>query len=113
MDNFIRNATVVRWVDGDTVILDVDLGYHMRTKQYFRLLGVDTPELRSKWPKQRRLAREATLFCETEIPVGSTVGVKSSKSGKFGRWLAEIYYGDDPVRNIAKELIYAGLGKEI
>ena len=42
------NATVVNVVDGDTIVIDIDLGFDVKlTNQKVRLLGVDTPESRT------------------------------------------------------------------
>ncbi len=37
-------VTVARVVDGDTLDLDVDLGFYLRSRLRFRLLGIDAPE---------------------------------------------------------------------
>ena len=88
-------ATIARWIDGDTVVLDVDLGFYTTVRQTFRLAGIDAPELRSKDPDERVAALAALEFCKRECPVLSTVTVKSKKTGKYGRWLAEVYTGVD------------------
>jgi endonuclease YncB( thermonuclease family) len=43
-DDYVRSATVVRVLDGDTVILDVDLGFYMRARMSCRLAGINAPE---------------------------------------------------------------------
>lgn len=82
-------AEVVRWVDGDTVDLMVDLGFTVLMVTRFRLLGVNTPETNRK--ASREAGKAATAFVESLAPVGSTVLVQSHKTGKFGRWLATVY----------------------
>ena len=43
------NVTVTRIVDGDTVDVDIDLGFGMvYKKQRVRMMGIDTPESRTK-----------------------------------------------------------------
>jgi micrococcal nuclease len=43
------NCTIVRVVDGDTVDVDIDLGFDTwRRGERIRLYGVDTPECRSR-----------------------------------------------------------------
>ena len=45
---------VVRVVDGDTVDVDIDLGFGVwLRKSRIRLLGVDTPESRTRIKKKR------------------------------------------------------------
>lgn len=94
-------ATVVRWVDGDTVDLMVDLGFHHFVKTRFRLYGIDTPE------RGQALWGEATDFAELSAPVDSEVVVDVYKSAdKYGRWLANIHVGDQSVNDA---LVAAGL----
>ena len=43
------NVTVTRVVDGDTVDVDIDLGFGMvYKKQRVRMMGIDTPESRTR-----------------------------------------------------------------
>jgi len=88
MDNYIRRAKVTRVVDGDTVDLEVDLGYHISLSIRGRLLGVDTPE---RGQPDFALATDtlASLLKENSDEDGY-VSIKSTKTGKFGRWLVEI-----------------------
>ena len=101
-------AKVVRWVDGDTVWLDVDLGFRVNSVTDFRLYGIDTPERGEGW------YREATDFANQCAPVGSTVHVISYKDpDKYGRWLAEVTpLGDfGSIPSVNNRLINAGLAK--
>ena len=41
-------AKVRRVVDGDTLDLDIDLGFHITLSERVRLMGIDTPETRSR-----------------------------------------------------------------
>jgi len=100
--NYTYRAYCDRVVDGDTLDLVIDLGFHMTTKQRVRLLGVDTPELRSKNPDERYRAREATLRVEELIQeavdytfeeqgeFGWYLEITTFKADSFGRWLAII-----------------------
>lgn len=82
-------ATVVRWVDGDTVWLDVDLGFRIQSVTAFRLYGIDTPE------RGQLGYTEATARCNVLAPAGSVVSIKSYKNpDKYGRWLAELFVGE-------------------
>lgn len=87
-------ATVIRWVDGDTVDLDVDCGFHMHGMLRFRLVGINTPERgQPGWA-------EATARANELAPVGSHVTAYTWKDGdKYGRWLAQIHTEAGPVVN--------------
>jgi len=45
---YIYNAEVVRVVDGDTVIANVDVGFDMWKRCNIRLHGIDAPETRTR-----------------------------------------------------------------
>lgn len=40
-------ARVVRVVDGDTLAMELDLGFNVRAREYIRLVGVWAPEIRT------------------------------------------------------------------
>lgn len=97
------NAKVVRWVDGDTVELDVDLGFHLRYRDHFRLLGVDTAE------RGKPLAAEGKALSISLAPADSDVRIATTKGDKYGRWLTTVttVAGE----NVSDELLKAGLAK--
>jgi micrococcal nuclease len=88
---YTYNATVVKIVDGDSVWLEVDVGFHMSYKYNFRLGRINTPELRSKDPEEKAAAYAAKDRLAELIPVGTKVLLKTDKPGKYGRWIAEIF----------------------
>ena len=78
--------------DGDTITVDVDLGFGIFLKhQRMRLLGVDTPELRGPERADGLKARDFVrdLVLEKEVMIRT---VKDGK-GKYGRWLVEVWVG--------------------
>ena len=97
------NAKVVRWVDGDTVELDVDLGFHLRYRDHFRLLGVDTAE------RGKPLAAEAKAFSMSLAPADSDVRIVTTKGDKYGRWLSTVT--TTAGQDVSKELLTAELAK--
>lgn len=96
-------ATVVRWIDGDTVELAVDVGFHLTFTDHFRLLGIDTPE------RGRPGAAEAKARANELAPVGSEVLINTTKGDKYGRWLADVITRDG--KNVAGILLSESLGK--
>lgn len=79
---YTYKARVIRWVDGDTVWLEVDLGFRMTTQNDFRLYGVNTPE------RGKPGFEEATFRVNQLAPVGTEVLVKTYRvPDKYGRWL--------------------------
>jgi micrococcal nuclease len=96
------NAMVDRWVDGDTVDLQVDLGFSIWSKQRIRLAGIDTPE------KAQPLYAEATAKSRELAPDGSAVVLLSHGKDKYGRYVGDIQVGDITVN---EELVKLGLAK--
>lgn len=95
---YIYKSIVVRIVDGDTIDLDIDLGFYCwLKKQRVRLKEIDTPEIRTRDLEEKKYGKLATKFVENFCPVGTTVYLKSTlgDTGKFGRLLGDIYKLDD------------------
>jgi micrococcal nuclease len=86
-------AGVVRWIDGDTVELEVDLGFHLTRQDHFRLDGIDTPE------KGKAGAITARLRAEQLAPPGTEVQITTTKADKYGRYLAAIWTDVGPTIN--------------
>ena len=99
------SATIRRWVDGDTVDVTLDLGFDILYNNRIRLLGIDTPESRTRDLEEKKLGLAAKDRVKELCPVGSTVTVKTTKDGrgKFGRILGEIYVGDVNVNKLLVE----------
>lgn len=91
---YTYTAKVHKIVDGDSVWLVVDVGYRMTYKDNFRLIRINTPEVRAKDPVEKAAAYAAKARLGELIPVDSDVLIRTAKSGKYGRWLAEIYVDD-------------------
>lgn len=99
-------ATVIRWVDGDTVELEVDLGFYLTTRQHFRLLGYNAPEVVGA---ERSAGLASMMIACSFAPELGKVTVVSTKGDKYGRWLANVILPDG--RDLVSALIDAGAGK--
>ena len=96
--------------DGDTIRVDIDLGFGIiLSDQSLRLLGLDTPEIRGEERTQGLISRN---FVVERIPVGSyiTITTVKDRKEKFGRYLATVFYGDD-MKNLNEELLQSGMAK--
>ncbi len=101
-------ATVTKVYDGDTITVDFDLGFGILIrKQKIRLYGINTPEVRGSEKPEGIISRDALR----ERILGKVVTIKTfrDKKGKYGRWLGEVFIGEE---NINKWLISEGYGKE-
>jgi micrococcal nuclease len=96
---------VVKVIDGDTIDVDVDLGFSVvLAKQRVRLHGIDTPESRTRDKEEKVRGLLSKEFLLSMCPVGSTINLHSHGKGKFGRILGEIYEVDDNVVSINKKM---------
>ncbi len=90
-------ATVKRIIDGDSLVLDIDLGFYMfMNETKIRLYGLDTPEMNSEDPLLRLQAIMATRYLYDNLEVGSKVTINTvlDKREKYGRLLATIITED-------------------
>ena len=87
------SATLVRIVDGDTYDFDIDLGFHVTVRERIRLLDLDTPEYyRPKSEGEKQHAIEVIDYLHSVMPIGSPVTLRTRKTGKYGRWLADVTF---------------------
>lgn len=112
---FNYNAIVVKVYDGDTITVDIDLGFDVWLfNRSVRLYGIDTPEIRGEERPQGLISRDFVL---TRIPVGSQVIIETYRdsSDKYGRYLATVWYKDpanpETMKNLNQELLDAGLAE--
>jgi len=87
---FQYEAEVLRIVDGDTLWLNLDLGFKVHLEVDVRLANVNAPEL-VQWTNQG-LSDPAMNYIAACVPPGSTCVVDITKADKYGRWLGTIMY---------------------
>ena len=86
-------ALVTKVYDGDTITVDIDLGFGVCLKgQKIRLLGIDTPEIRGVEREEGLRSRDVL---RGKI-INKWVSIKTfkDKKGKYGRWLGEVWLDD-------------------
>ena len=115
MQPYIYYAEVVKVIDGDTITVNVDLGYDTWLyNQKVRLAGIDTPESRINLKRFPERTKEKELGLEAKELVKSLCGDKvkiiSQGKGKYGRILGIVYTLDD--KNINQTIIDNDLAVE-
>ena len=96
------NCKIVRVIDGDSIILDIDLGFGLWIHgESIRLFGVDCPECRSRDKEEKAAGLLAKEFVEDALHVGGTYTLTTREKGKFGRYLGVIMLSDKTSINAA------------
>jgi micrococcal nuclease len=88
-------AVLVRVVDADTIICDLDLGFYTWIHhQYIRLHGIDAWEVRGEERPQGLLAKQAVIDLYASTSPYFRVRTVRRLKGKYGRWLGIIVLAD-------------------
>ena len=114
---------VVKVIDGDTVDVDIDLGFGVWLhKERVRLFGIDTPESRTRDLEEKKygLAAKEYLTGMLDDDGGIILKTHKDKTGKFGRILGELWrttnYADQSINNYMIDkhhaVMYLGQSKE-
>ena len=100
-------VNIVRVVDGDTVDVDIDLGFGVwLKKQRVRLYGIDTPESRTRDLNEKKYGLMAKEYLKERISNGAILKTRLDGKGKYGRILGEFIVLDNEVRvNVNQEMI--------
>jgi len=88
---------ILRVVDGDTVDVDIDLGFGIwMHRERIRVMGIDTPESRTRDLTEKVFGLAAKEFVKSLMPIGSMQIIKTQKdkTGKFGRVLGDFIIED-------------------
>jgi micrococcal nuclease len=109
------NCIIKRIVDGDTVDVDIDLGFGVwMNSQRVRIAGVDAPETRTRDLEEKAAGLESKAFVESLLPVGSKqtlISKEYNSTGKYGRIIGtfELYdAGKDAWSDLSKMLLESG-----
>ena len=101
-------AFVRKVYDGDTVTVDIDLGFDVVLKaQKIRLVRINAPEVRGVQRPEGLKSRDAL-----RDKIGNKwikIKTQKDKKGKYGRWLGEIWLEDECVNDW---LLKEGLAEE-
>jgi len=92
--SFTYAAKVVRVIDGDTIKVDIDLGFGVWVHNHsIRLLGVHAPEITGK---DKAIGQQETAALAAILPAGTDIVLITQKdrSDKYGRYLGRIYKGE-------------------
>ena len=113
---YVYKAEVERIVDGDTILLRIDLGFLVWKEQRIRLAGIDCP------PIDEKKGYEAFEFVRDQLTQAPFLMVKTHQIDIYGRYVAHVFYSftekdKDKIfqegRYLNQELLDKGLAKLI
>ncbi len=105
-----RVKQVLRVVDGDTIDVDIDLGFDISFTSRVRLAGIDTPESRTTDKKEKALGLEVKQRLKELLSKSSSVVIRTEKpdsTEKYGRILGWLFI-DGAEKSINEGLIADG-----
>lgn len=115
MNPYEYAVKLVEVYDGDTVVLDIDLGFDVwLLRQRVRIAGIDAPELRTRDEAEKAMGVEAREFLRSLLAKRNlrVVSEKYNASEKFGRILGDIFFLEDGEwRSARDEMLAYGRGR--
>lgn len=105
-DDYVRRVTVVRVIDGDTFVCDVDLGFHVTVRMSCRLAGINAPDRGEGGYTEARGALAGLLADARSVTVCS---VRADKyAGRFDAEVSTWPCGAGPTLRVNDVLVDEG-----
>jgi micrococcal nuclease len=95
---YVKKVTKV--VDGDTIDVEIDLGFDISFTSRVRLAGIDTPESRTRDLAEKALGLESKEYLKNHLKDAKSIVIKTEKMNsteKFGRILGWLYVNGETV----------------
>jgi micrococcal nuclease len=109
-----RVKSVIAVVDGDTIDVDIDLGFDISLTKRVRLAGIDTPESRTSDKAEKVLGLEVKELLKKKLKEAKSIVIKTQlpdSTEKYGRILGWIYL-DGAELSVNEGLIASGYAWE-
>ncbi len=85
-------------IDGDTVDVILDLGFDTSLTKRVRLIGIDTPESRTRDLKEKAFGLEAKYWLKKKLEEAEKIFIQTSiTKEKYGRVLGELFVNTDEI----------------
>ena len=101
---------ITRIVDGDTVDLDIDLGFGITISHRVRLKGINAPETKTLDLEEKNKGIQARLWLEKELSRSGEWIIETTKEDKYGRMLGTLYLVGDPV-TVNERMLNEGIAR--
>ena len=99
-----------RIIDGDTVDVEISLGFGITLSQRVRLKGIDAAETKTKDLKEKEEGLAAKEWLEKELSKPGEWIIETTKDDKYGRILGTLYLVGEPV-TVNERMVNDGIAK--
>ena len=99
-----------RVIDGDTIDVDIDLGFWITVSYRVRLKDIDAAETRTKDLAEKAEGLAAKAWLEKELSREGEWIIETTKEDKYGRILGTLYLVGDPV-TLNERMLNEGIAK--
>ena len=101
---------ITKVIDGDTVDLDIDLGFGITVSHRIRLKDINAPETKTLDLEEKNKGIQARLWLEKELSRSGEWIIETTKEDKYGRMLGTLYLIGDPV-TVNERMLNEGIAK--
>jgi len=101
---------IKRIIDGDTIDIDIDLGFNLTISHRVILKGINAAETRTKDLKEKAEGIKARLWLEKELAREGEWVIETHKEDKYGRILGTLYLAGDSV-TLNEKILSEGIAK--
>ena len=101
---------ITKVIDGDTIDVDIDLGFGITISHRVRLKDIDAPETRTKDLKEKAEGLAAKEWVKKELSREGEWIIETTKEDKYGRILGTLYLVGDPV-TINERMLNEGIAE--
>jgi micrococcal nuclease len=102
--------TIKKIVDGDTIDVDIDLGFGITLSHRVRLKGINAPETKTKDLAEKEKGTEVKAWLKKELSREGEWIIETTKEDKYGRILGTLYFVGDPV-TVNERMLNEGIAK--
>ena len=106
---YIYRVKVTRVIDGDTIDVEIDLGFDLKLNKRVRLHGINTPEIRTRDKKEKARGYAAKERLQEILQANDNiVYLQSVDKGKYGRCVGVLFEQDFLDESINDRLLSEG-----
>ena len=100
------DCIVEKVIDGDTIDVNISLGFDVWKKERIRFDGINTPESRTKDKREKEFGLKVKAFVKKKIE-GKEVEIETVKQEKYGRYLGRVFIAGECLNDLLVKKGYA------